>query len=131
MNPSFYPFSRDSTAGFSCPERKESVKDPMTNQPQKPSGNGSGFMSNFMKKRMIVVVILLAIFLIYVIGNLFSLSVVQSDEMKEFAAGQQTRSLTNNANRGTIYDCNMEVLAQRSVLRCKGKLRKEYENLVY
>lgn len=25
----------------------------------------------------------------------------------------------------------MEVLAQRSVLRCKGKLRKEYENLVY
>ena len=25
----------------------------------------------------------------------------------------------------------MEVLAQRSVLRCNGKLRKEYENLVY
>lgn len=116
MNPSFYPFSRDITAGFSCPERKESVKDPMTNQPQKPSGNGSGFMSNFMKKRMIVVVILLAIFLIYVIGNLFSLSVVQSDEMKEFAAGQQTRSLTINANRGTIYDCNMEVLAQSSTV---------------
>ncbi|MGI5959313.1 MAG: penicillin-binding transpeptidase domain-containing protein [Massiliimalia sp.] len=85
---------------------------------QKPKNTANnGPMSNSMKKRLNVLVsFFLLLFLIYVVCNLFNLSVIKSDEMKEFAAGQQTRSLTINANRGTIYDRNREVLAQSSTV---------------
>lgn len=74
-------------------------------------------MSNRMKLRLnIGVVLILLAFLLYVVANLVKLSVVKADEMKEFAAKQQMSTLDINANRGTIYDANMEVLAQSSTV---------------
>ncbi|MDD6236330.1 MAG: stage V sporulation protein D, partial [Clostridiales bacterium] len=46
------------------------------------------------------------------IGRLFYLSVIQNDFFQTKASNQQMRDITINANRGTIYDRNMKVLAQ-------------------
>ena len=48
---------------------------------------------------------------IAVIARLFTLQVVQHEELEEKALRQQTRSVEVSASRGTIYDKNGNILA--------------------
>ncbi len=66
-----------------------------------------------MKKRLnIGLGIIFALFLGYIIFNLVKITIVDADMYQEFAANQQLSTQDINANRGTIYDTNMNVLAQ-------------------
>ena len=47
-----------------------------------------------------------------VIASLFRLQIVQGEELEAWAVNQQTQDTVLNAQRGTIYDCNMTVLAK-------------------
>ena len=44
------------------------------------------------------------------IWQLFQLMIVQHDEFESDAISNQTRSTTVSADRGVIYDCNMNIL---------------------
>ena len=45
------------------------------------------------------------------IGQLATLMIAEHDRYESDAISNQTRSITVTANRGTIYDCNMNILA--------------------
>ena len=58
---------------------------------------------------------LLAILIIgfaVVVGSLFRLQLVQGEEMQTRAVDQYLKDTSISAKRGTIYDCNMKVLAK-------------------
>ena len=59
--------------------------------------------------------ILMAIFgilvFIPVVGKLWNLQITRHDELEKMAVDQQTSTLSISAPRGTIYDCNNNVLA--------------------
>ena len=59
--------------------------------------------------------ILMALFgmlvFIPVLGKLWNLQITRHDELEEMAVDQQTSTLSISAPRGTIYDCNENVLA--------------------
>ena len=59
--------------------------------------------------------ILMAVFgmlvFIPVLGKLWNLQITRHDELEEMAVDQQTSTLSISAPRGTIYDCNDNVLA--------------------
>ena len=65
-----------------------------------------------MQRMVFVVCPVMTIILVWVIINLFKWSVVRGEEMEGRAARQQLSDMTIAANRGTIYDTNMNVLAQ-------------------
>ncbi len=73
--------------------------------------------SNYMKLRMMIVVVFMTIgcfgLLIY---NLSKLQITEGEEYKQRAAAQQLRSITINANRGTIYDRNGKELARSATV---------------
>lgn len=70
-----------------------------------------------MKKRLNRHVMIVAVILVVaLIGNLFRISALQGDFYTEYANNQQLRSETIPASRGTIYDTNMEVLAQSTTV---------------
>ena len=54
----------------------------------------------------------MVIVLVWVLYNLFNWSIVRGEEMEGRAARQQLSDTTISAARGTIYDTNMNVLAQ-------------------
>ncbi len=72
---------------------------------------------NYMKLRMMIVVIFMTVccfgLLIY---NLSKLQITEGEEYKQRAAAQQLRSITINANRGTIYDRNGKELARSATV---------------
>jgi len=65
-----------------------------------------------MKKRLRVAAAILLIIVIAVSGNLVNISALQYDFYSAKANSQQLRPETIPASRGSIYDRNMEVLAQ-------------------
>lgn len=66
------------------------------------------------KKKIIVVLMILAVGLLYVLGFLVYRQFVQGAELQRMAIDQQTRESTVSSNRGVIYDRNGKVLAQNS-----------------
>lgn len=66
------------------------------------------------KKKIIVVLMILAVGLLYVLGFLVYRQFVQGAELQRMAIEQQTRESTVSSNRGVIYDRNGKVLAQNS-----------------
>ena len=44
--------------------------------------------------------------------SLFRLQIIQGEELQTRAVNQQTQDTSLSAKRGTIYDCNMKVLAK-------------------
>ncbi len=65
-----------------------------------------------MQRLVFVVCPVMLVVLVYVVVNLFNWSVVRGEEMEGRAARQQLSNSTIKATRGTIYDTNMNVLAQ-------------------
>ena len=51
------------------------------------------------------------------LGKLFSLQILQHDELEERAVEQQTRASTVSASRGTIYDTNGNILAMSATVQ--------------
>ncbi|MGI5892997.1 MAG: penicillin-binding transpeptidase domain-containing protein [Candidatus Merdivicinus sp.] len=68
------------------------------------------------KLRTVVMCSLMVLFLGWVIANLVYRSLVTGEELRAAAADQQLRDVSITANRGTIYDCNMNVLAQSATV---------------
>lgn len=70
-----------------------------------------------MKRRLnFFVALFLVLFVLYVVGTLFRISVVEVNDYRSYAADQQVSSITIPANRGAIYDKNMEVLASSATV---------------
>lgn len=65
-----------------------------------------------MQRLIFVVCPVMVIVLVWVLYNLFNWSIVRGEEMEGRAARQQLSDTTISAARGTIYDTNMNVLAQ-------------------
>lgn len=65
-----------------------------------------------MQRLVFVACPVMLVVLVYVVVNLFNWSVVRGEEMEGRAARQQLSDSTIKATRGTIYDTNMNVLAQ-------------------
>lgn len=65
-----------------------------------------------MQRLIFLVCPIMLIVLVWVLYNLFNWSIVRGEEMEGRAARQQLSDTTISAARGTIYDTNMNVLAQ-------------------
>ncbi|MFA9380386.1 MAG: stage V sporulation protein D, partial [Acetanaerobacterium sp.] len=64
------------------------------------------------KKMLFIVVVMTAVCFSVLIGRLAYLQLVANEPYQQKAIGQQMRETTVKAQRGTIYDCNLNVLAQ-------------------
>ena len=76
----------------------------------------AGAITKKMKIRLIVLIGFIILVLGWVIGNLVYRSLVTGQELKVKASEQQLSDITIPANRGTIYDANMNVLAQSATV---------------
>ena len=81
------------------------LKEPVATYDREKAGHGVLRRTTFL---MVFCGILLFLPLIW---QLFQLMIVQHDEFESHAISNQTRSTTVSANRGVIYDCNMNILA--------------------
>ena len=66
--------------------------------------------------RQFVIMLIIIAFAVFVGFHLLKFTVLDGDKWKMLAYNQQTRELTIQANRGTIYDANGTVLAQSSTV---------------
>lgn len=64
------------------------------------------------RRSLAVLIILVVVGFGVLIARLFQLQVVQSEELKKAAVGNQLASTTINAQRGSILDCNNKPLAE-------------------
>ena len=70
-----------------------------------------------MKRRInILLVFIILVGFILMTGRLFFLQVAGGDDYREKATQQQLRDSTIAAKRGTIYDSNMNILAQSATV---------------
>lgn len=70
-----------------------------------------------MKNRLTrYVVLILAALVVWIIIEIFKVSVTEADKWQELANSQQVRSTVTPASRGTIYDTNGQVLAQSATV---------------
>lgn len=76
----------------------------------------AGTITKKMKIRLIVIISFIVLALGWVIGNLAYRSLVTGQDLKVKASEQQLSDITIPANRGTIYDANMNVLAQSATV---------------
>ena len=71
-----------------------------------------------LKRRMLVVLIGVAVASVVLIGQTANLQFVRGEELKAKAYGQQSSDRTITANRGTIYDRSGEnILAKSSTVQ--------------
>ena len=69
--------------------------------------------TGLMKRRLNIWIALgILIFMIWIFINMFRISVKESAKYQELAASQQLQSTVVTANRGSIYDRNMQALAR-------------------
>ncbi len=64
-----------------------------------------------MVRSIIVLVLIMALFIVN-IGALFTVQIVNGDTYKAYAEGNQLEDNVISAQRGIIYDCNMNILAE-------------------
>ncbi len=69
-----------------------------------------------MKRRSVVVVSAMALMFVALVGVLGYISLIKHDEYSSIATSQQLRDTPIAANRGTIYDTNMNVLAESATV---------------
>lgn len=77
------------------------------------SGSPTFKMKNRLNRVLLFVLVLSFLFLILRVGNI---SIVNGEYYQEKASAQQLRDITVNANRGTIYDANMKIIAQSATV---------------
>lgn len=65
-----------------------------------------------MALRSHIAYLLLGLFMLTLIGNLFRIQIIKGDEYRLKAESQQLSDTILSAHRGTIYDSNMKVIAQ-------------------
>lgn len=68
------------------------------------------------RTRVTIAVAICTVFFLILIGKLFSMQLIQYDFYKNEANSRQLSSLTIDAPRGTIYDSDMNVLAQSATV---------------
>jgi len=69
-------------------------------------------MTALMRRRLNVFVsMFIGVVALYVVLRLTGVSIINQDRYRTYAAEQQVSTITINANRGTIYDSDMNVLA--------------------
>lgn len=70
-----------------------------------------------MKRRLNgLIAFVLIVFCVWVVYNLVNVSIIDSEKYQELANDQQFRTRTINANRGTIYDANGQILAKSATV---------------
>lgn len=70
-----------------------------------------------MRKRLnIWIGLAMLLVIVWIIINVFKVSVVEGEKYRELANAQQLTSMTIKANRGSIVDSNMQVLAQSATV---------------
>jgi len=70
-----------------------------------------------MLRRTLFLLVVCGIVAFIVLGvQLFKLQILQHDELESMAVEQQVRETTVAASRGTIYDCNMKILAMSATV---------------
>lgn len=70
-----------------------------------------------MKRRLnIIIAFLLLAFLVWIIINLVNVSITNSKEYQDLANKQQFQTTVIHANRGSIYDTNLQILAQSATV---------------
>lgn len=70
-----------------------------------------------MRKRLnIWIGLAMLLVIVWIIINVFKVSVIEGEEYRELANAQQLTSTTIKANRGSIVDSNMQVLAQSATV---------------
>lgn len=62
-------------------------------------------------KRMIIVLMVIVMLFVLIVGRFFYIQIIKGEEYQNTAINQQTRELTVEARRGTIYDRNGKALA--------------------
>ena len=69
--------------------------------------------TGIMKRRLNIWIALgILAFMVWILINMFQISVKESDKYQELASSQQLQSTVITANRGSIYDSNMQTLAR-------------------
>lgn len=69
--------------------------------------------TGLMKRRLNIWIALgILAFMVWIFINMFQISVKESDKYQELASSQQLQSTVVTANRGSIYDRNMQALAR-------------------
>ncbi|MBQ1409773.1 MAG: PASTA domain-containing protein [Oscillospiraceae bacterium] len=76
-----------------------------------PAYNREKATHAMLRRTSFLMIICGVILFIPLIWRLFDLMIVRHDEFESDAISNQTRSTTVTADRGTIYDCNMNILA--------------------
>ncbi|MEG2259146.1 MAG: stage V sporulation protein D, partial [Oscillospiraceae bacterium] len=80
------------------------------------NNNGQAYVNKNFKQRMLITVGLIVCGFSIVIVSLANISLVNHDKYSSMASGQQLRDTVVSAPRGTIYDANMNVLAQSATV---------------
>lgn len=65
-----------------------------------------------MKRASLLVMVIMFVFAILLVGNIFKISIVESDVYQEYANNSQFASINISANRGSIYSSDGSILAQ-------------------
>ena len=68
------------------------------------------------KRSLVVLITLVVICFAGLIGRLFKLQIIDGENLQKMALEQQLTDTKINAQRGTIYDRNMKVLAQSATV---------------
>lgn len=69
--------------------------------------------TGLMKRRLNIWIALgILVFMIWILINMFHISVTESDKYQKLASSQQLQSTVITANRGSIYDRNMQAFAR-------------------
>ncbi|MGN1412577.1 MAG: penicillin-binding transpeptidase domain-containing protein [Oscillospiraceae bacterium] len=69
-----------------------------------------------MKRASLVVMVIMFVFAILLIGNIFKISVIDSEKYQEYANNSQFSSINISANRGSIYSSDGSILAQSATV---------------
>lgn len=83
----------------------------MENHPKRKSDAARRANQVIRRRTMLVMLLLGVVSFTVLFWKLYDLQVVQHDELKALAVGQQTDSAVISASRGTIYDRNGEIMA--------------------
>lgn len=74
------------------------------------------YVTRSIKQRMLITVVLMACGFSILVASLANIALIQHDMYSQMASNQQLRDTVVEAQRGTIYDANMNVLARSATV---------------